>query len=750
MIIKENYNNFIYGVNMPWLDRSDSRNKIFGNDCITGENTTYNHDWVDMAFHNMRAIGIQSVRTWVFTGWNGCIMDEYGFICGISDEFIANLKDFLEVSRKYGVAANLVLVPHQLQCGSSDLTRIMQTIYNPNALNAFIDNAFIPVLETIKEYRDTVNAIDILCEPEADTQEKALINSGTTMGVMGRIMSAEAAAIRKILPDMPIVASGGQNNTNEFYNEIDLDYFGIDVYNDMGEVPSIKGYNTRFPMWITECGAKLLPPFLDDKLSADNFLSFYRNAKAKGYKACFAWHLAADTSLSLTRKRDTSDLRLSAQLLHFDILDDYYSKNGISCEECIDVPSILKGFDNSVLRFIGSRNTKQYKIEYSKNGVDNWAVLDEGFCPETSDNCYLYDYCLPEYIYNEKCFLRITAMGAKGESVPSHPYKAGTSMQKPVLPDSPKKGIEPTVQVECDKPYILSLRSYNWSIADEKHNILPKKIEFNHNSFGIAKQEIFWFDVQKNAEYTLSFELNTPYFSAINSGNFSVGIVDENENPLLMDGKPCAIYPCALDNEWHILGCEFKTANATTLGIVLKGENAKASIKNLMIFETVYAKKYVFGINEAVMHPVKQAELGDKEALTFEEIVTDIKAYNSAKAQGSFIAVENDNMLLVESDTVCATHSRYIKWFSVDKNTNYNVSVTYKCDRANGENTIGIFEKGYNKYYEVVSILLDTTLNEWQNKIITFNSAAKTEAGLFVYDGGSSVKIKKIKVLKAK
>lgn len=750
MIIKENCNNFIYGVNMPWLDRSDSRNKIFGNDCITGENTTYNHDWVDMAFHNMRAIGLQSVRTWVFTGWNGCIVDEYGFICGISDQFIANLKDFLELSREYGVAANLVLVPHQLQCGSSDLTRIMQTIYNPDALKAFIDNAFIPVLEIIKEYRDTVNALDILCEPEADTQEKALINSGTTMGVMGRIMSAEAATIRKILPDMPIVASGGQNNTNEFYNEIDLDYFGIDVYNDKGEVPSIKGYNTRFPMWITECGAKLLPPFSDDKLSADNFLSFYRNAITQGYKACYAWHLAADTSLSLTRKRDTSDLRLSAQLLHFDILDDYYFKNGISCEEYVDVPSILKGFDNSVLRFIGSRDTKQYRIEYSKNGVDNWAVLDEGFCPETSENCYLYDYDLPEYIYNEKYFLRIIAIGAKGESLPSLPYKAGTSMQKPILPDSHKKKQESAIQLERGKPCILGLRSYNWSVADEKFNILPRKKEFEHNSSGVAKQETFWFDVQKNSEYTLSFELKTPYFSAENSGEFSIEIVDEHEIPLLMDGKPCAIYPCALDNEWHILGCEFKTSDETKLGVVLKGENAKASIKNLMIFESVYAQKYIFGTSKATMYLVDNLKAEDEEILAFEQIVADIKSYNNTKAQNIFITVEKDNVLSVESTADCITHSRYIKWFSVEENTNYTLSVTYRCDVISGESTVGIFEKGYNRYYEAISIPFYNTLSKWRRRTISFNSGTKTEAGLFVYDGGSTVKIKEIRVLKTK
>lgn len=741
---------FIYGVNMPWFDRSDSRNKIFGDDCITGEKTTYSHDWVDMAFHNMRAIGIQSVRTWILTGWNGCIMDENGFISGLSDEFVANFKDYLNVSKKYSVSANLVLVPHQLQSGSCDLNRIMQTIYNPNALNVFINNAFIPILEIIKEYRDTVNALDIFCEPEADTQEKALINSGTTMGVIGRIMSAEAAAIRKILPDMPIIASGGQNNTNEFYNEIDLDYFGIDVYDDNGVVPSIKGYNTRFPMWITECGAKVLPPFSDDDLSAENFLSFYRNAKAEGYKACYAWHLAADTNLSLTRKRDTSDLRLSAQLLHFDILDSIYSENSLSDKERVDTPSILKGFDNSILRFIGSRNAQHYKIEFSENGVDNWIILDECFTPETSDGCYLYDYYLPEYVYSRKNFLRITAITENGESSPSLLFQAGTSMQRPVLPSSSRKKEEVTIQAAPEKPCVMNLRSFNWAVTDEKHNILPSKIEFNYNSSKTKNQEIFWFDVEKNSEYTLSFELKTPYLSETNSGDFSLNIVDENEMPLLMGEKPSTIYPCALDNEWHILGCEFKTANATKLGIVLNGKNAVADIKNLMIFKTAYAQKYNFGINEAVMSVSEDGIVCDTETLGYDEIIADVKAYNNLKATTSFITVQNDNILSVVSSPDNVTHSRYIKWFSIEKNRNYTISVTYKCDSADGDSTIGIFEKGYNKYYEVVSITLDGELNEWKNKTISFNSATKTVAGLFVYDGGSSMKIKEIKVSKIK
>ena len=399
---------FIYGVNLPWFKTSDTRSSTFGSNPVTGQEAAYTHEWALEALTNIKAIGFDSVRTWVFTGWGGTTMDENGNITGLSSEFIPNVLDYMGIVKSVGLTANLVLVPHQWQ-SSDDTNMTMTTILSEEATDKFINNALNPLLEALKPYEEYIVGFDAYCEPEADTQEKAGGTYGTTMDVLKKFINSEIVAIRAKMPNIPIMISAGQNRSTEFYNDVDLDILGLDEYNDKGEAETIKSLNTVHDVWMTECGAKD-DKNLSDEFNNKNILNFYENTKAQGYKACFAWHYAGGVGHSFTKNIDCSQLRISAQSLHFVILDEEYDREGIDKDNTADKPIFLKNTDATVLRWIGTRDAEFYKLEwrFGKNG--EWKVLADNLdAGEIGAGAYLCDYPLPDLDKTGNYQFKVTA-----------------------------------------------------------------------------------------------------------------------------------------------------------------------------------------------------------------------------------------------------------------------------------------------------------------------------------------------------
>lgn len=398
---------FIYGVNLPWFGLSSNRSQTFGENPFTGASASYDHTFAEQALTNIKAIGMTCVRSWVFTGWGGVTMDENGYITGLTDEFLTNIIDYLETAKKVGITLNLVIFPHVVQ-STTEIDLAFQSLVNPDGRAAYIENALNPFLDAIKPYEDIIVALDLYCEPEADTQEKALVTYGTTMDILADFILAESAAVRNKLPNMPVLISAGQNRTTEFYNTLDLDFLGVDQYDNAGAVENIKDLNTIYPAWITECGAKNDKNY-SEEFNTQNVLSFYENARSSGYKACFYWHFAGGVALSLTKNIDCSDLRMSAVSLHFLILDYEYERNNIDSSQVADKPVLLYNSNPRVVKWIGSRDAASYKLELRINDGD-WQVVDDNIHADSVDNgFYLCSYSFEELEASGKYSYRVTS-----------------------------------------------------------------------------------------------------------------------------------------------------------------------------------------------------------------------------------------------------------------------------------------------------------------------------------------------------
>ena len=360
-------------------------------------------------------MGFTSVRTWVFSGWGGTTMDADGNITGLTPEFIANLTDYLDLIKEKGLAVNLVLVPHIVQDVPSveDQTIAMKTVLDETARESYINNALIPTIRALQNYQDCIVAIDLYCEPEGDAEDTAGVDDTNYPGRTALLsditpfINAQAMAVKSILPNIKCIVSSAYNqNWQNYvtYADYDIDILGFDIYKDNSDVVIPENridsiVAEKFAdRWITECNyysdKNTVASWTEENFS-DIIRNFYNNAKATGYSACYMWHYAASynqkTSLvegksNNSEEPDLSKLRLSAQLLHYDIID---YNNSIGKTSGNDIPALLINDDNTCLRWIGSRQAAYYQIEYKNNS--GWQLL------ETVQHVFdtnLYEYTL--------------------------------------------------------------------------------------------------------------------------------------------------------------------------------------------------------------------------------------------------------------------------------------------------------------------------------------------------------------------
>ncbi len=435
--MKEN-GNFIYGINLPWFGKSDNKYQTFGASPLSNTETTYSHDYADMVLTDISAMGFTSVRTWLFTGWGGTVMDSENKIVGLTDEFLDNLEDYLSIVKEKGLTANLVLVPHIVQNvpgGISDQTAAMHTILDEGATQSYIENALKPTLNVIKKYQDCVIALDLYCEPEGDAVDTAGLDTENYPGRAEKLsdltpfIKAEADAVKSVMPDMYCLVSSSYNqNFQEFTTYLDygIDILGLNFYNDESDV-SIPDNRietdvaTEFTdRWITECNYKsskeVIADWTEEKFS-DIVRDFYSNAKAEGYSACYAWHYSAsygqNTSLvegsaDDINEPDLSKLRLSAQLLHYDIID---YNNSIGKTSGDDAPALFVNQNDRCIRWLGSRQAVYYQVEY--NDGDVWQLLNRA---DHVNGQNLYEYTLATEYAVGKYPLRVVSYNSNGES----------------------------------------------------------------------------------------------------------------------------------------------------------------------------------------------------------------------------------------------------------------------------------------------------------------------------------------------
>lgn len=281
------------------------------------------------------------------------------------------------------------------------------------------------------------------------------------------------------------------------------------------------------------------------------------------------------------------------------------------------------------------------------------------------------------------------------------------------------------------------------------------------NTSDEEKASVLWVNVEKNTDYVFSLKVKAPYFSASNCGDITFGISDEILSDYITDkdGKSYCLNPPALDNEWHISGFEFNSGNQNRVGITIKGINAEAYFDELVLCKKTDAKKYSYGTTdgtaELIDYNPKNIGCAESDNLVkcFDFEGSDRSYWETGMGYKNFFHITDSvgdragKVLSINSGDL-PTHNRYIKWVDVKKNTEYTVSVMYRCNK-DSESSFSLFEKTYVGYVSVIDIEAGEAEDKWKNFAFTFNSGDNEQMGISFFDAGGNVLYNDIRFFEA-
>ncbi len=368
-------NGFVNGIYVPWFNSKwygrDIGSTFYGD--VGGTGTRFNERYVRQTFYNASAMGYEMAKIWLNESFEGMVYDDEGSVIGVEPLFMENLERVFQIADEYNLNISICLFDH---CESSFTgnkfeydkhTRFMQV---PSETDKFIKNYVYPILELGRKYG--VELVDVYAEPEADGGLWA-VTRGTSWDVMKRYMNQVAKAVKEFDPRFATtVSSGASHNTilGGKYSDVDVDFYGCDIYNDAGSFADTKDMFLERPLMLGEYGVGNYSNKTDDEqieVIKKYYANFEKFGVAGGFYWCYGW-AGGGGEMHIVNKQ--GELRKTAAFLRFYSID---RENAITGNTEKDVPCMImtNGTDN--LQWFGARGATEYSLEYKEG--DAWKEL---------------------------------------------------------------------------------------------------------------------------------------------------------------------------------------------------------------------------------------------------------------------------------------------------------------------------------------------------------------------------------------
>ena len=422
----------VYGVLAAW-NGDMGHGMDIGGTYPNGYRSNFSKEkWMEKLY-NCKAIGFNMVKLWLSEGMEGIEIDETGRVLGIEENFKKNLITILDMAKELDLNLSLTLVPHLSMSAASkaDYDLLTRFIFDPEYTKGYIDNFVNPLMDIVADY-DNILMIDIYAEPEGDTYGKTgnySLDRGTTWENMSRFIRDVGAAVKKCDPHMPITANTGWRSydplKNGRYNDLGLDYLGVDVYDDYGDLVPVKDLKVNRPVMVGEFGVATNSNWSDD-FQTQTTQKFYENALAGGYKGAFYWMYGwaqPDGGESVTLVGKDGNLRPVATALRFAALDREYQKTGYTG---MDKPQFIYSDSTLDIKWFGARTASAYAVERSTD-KKSWKKLADLTSPETAEfGAFMFRYQDKTAEQGNTYYYRIVAIDDEGNKVysdPSFPFR---------------------------------------------------------------------------------------------------------------------------------------------------------------------------------------------------------------------------------------------------------------------------------------------------------------------------------------
>ena len=445
---------FVHAMNYAWLPHglghTLTTNELFVEEVSSEWDTValdeYGEEQLYADFVNLKALGFNVIGFWGSVYGEGVIFDEHGNVLGVKEEYLVNLRRYMEVVKRADV--DLLYIVHAHSESSVDYYGkrcwdvISQMYSNPEVTEDYIEKFVRPVLQVLADYTDNIALVSAGSEPENEINDSELGNhSSGDRSLYGVDEAAMLNFLRRINEtvgeELPGVARTIVSNSERInkYNDFDLDVAGINAYRNSADVSDPEVYRSTHPMMLTEWG---LGQIASEESFQIKTMQMMENIEKRGYVGSVWWAYLSQAgqggnqfTLFNTNFSSRTDFRPLAYSMHYHIMD--YRKEYRGVESVIDAPTMFYQSGSGMIEWIASRQAATIDIERSLDGGKTWTKLVEGAEASAYETDYKGTYTDTTLPTSGTVQYRVTAYDAEGNSAVSEP-----SNEMDIMPPAPE------------------------------------------------------------------------------------------------------------------------------------------------------------------------------------------------------------------------------------------------------------------------------------------------------------------------
>ena len=396
---------YLEGIWYPWFTHDNLGHGFTSNELMV----KYVDDaWADVGFEQYGAINIyREIYNLKALGFNilgyegsiygeGVIYDDYGNVLGIKDEYLKNVRAFLEMCREmempllWTICCHSTTVNTYYEDGKYVWDVLSQAYANPVVADQYAENFVKPLCRLFAEYPDVVVMIAATSEAENEINDADLGNHnegnravyGVNQEDMLYFINAVNEMVKQELPDVTRTLCSNQSDMS-IYRDIDFDLLGKQEYNYLGRSPIIENMKPDSPMFISEFG------FGDaitkeDEVYTIQQINFRNNFMEEGFKGWMMWCWTPNSfggiyDLLAADGTSNTDFRAFAYSLHYYVAN--YRANHRGEEIVLDQPVLFCNTGSGKVEWISSRQATKLDLLRSLDGGKTWTAVLKGVNP---------------------------------------------------------------------------------------------------------------------------------------------------------------------------------------------------------------------------------------------------------------------------------------------------------------------------------------------------------------------------------
>lgn len=347
--------------------------------------------------YNLKALGFNILGYEGSIYGEGVVYDDYGNVLGIKEEYLKNVRQFLEICREvempvlWTVCCHSSTVNDYYEDGKYVWDVISQAYANPVVADQYAENFVKPLCELFAQYPDVVVMVAATSEAENEINDSEVGNHfgdsgrdkyGTNQEAMLYFINAVNEMVKQELPGVVRTLCASQTDMS-IYRDIDFDMIGRQEYNWAGRAPVVEDFVSNAPMFISEFGFGDSIT-MEDEVFTIKQMTFRDNFMTQGFKGWMYWCWTPDSfggiyDLLDAGGKTNTDFRAMAYALHYYILN--YRAEHRGEEIVLDAPVLFCNTGSGTVEWISSRQATSLDLLRSMDGGKTWKLVLDGVDP---------------------------------------------------------------------------------------------------------------------------------------------------------------------------------------------------------------------------------------------------------------------------------------------------------------------------------------------------------------------------------